>query len=105
LTYSSQLTAETQRGRAATEARNISRKDAKAAKKVNKMFSELDVLRVLAGGISNKDLLDLREFFSIALQSSQRKKRISEFEICTLSVLRASAVNHTNIRRSKNHGI
>jgi hypothetical protein len=36
--------------------RNISRKDAKAAKKKKKYLSELGVLRALAGGISESEM-------------------------------------------------
>ena len=68
----------TQRGPAATKARNISRKDAKAAKKKKKYLSELGVLRALAGGISESDMVHVSE--------NLRKLR----KLSTLSVVRRS---------------
>jgi hypothetical protein len=41
--------------------RNISREDAKAAKKKNKYLSELGVLRALAGGIPESELFHVSE--------------------------------------------
>jgi len=41
--------------------RNISRKDAKVAKKNKKYLSELGVLRALAGGISESEMFHLSE--------------------------------------------
>src|SRR5215831_8043272 len=51
----------TQRGKAATEFRIISRKDAKAAKKKKKYLSELSVLGALAGGISESEMFRILE--------------------------------------------
>ena len=48
-----------ERGEDATKSRNISRKDAKVAKK--KYLSELGVLRALAGGISESDMVHVSE--------------------------------------------
>jgi hypothetical protein len=47
--------------------RNISRKDAKAAKKKKQYFlSELGVLRALAGGISESEMFMYRKFAQAA---------------------------------------
>ena len=67
--------------------RNISRKDAKAAKKKKKYLSELSVLGALAGGISESEMFRIlenlpkpRNFSSIVVRSG----KTSNFEILHL---------------------
>jgi hypothetical protein len=82
------LTAISQRGKAATECRNVSRKDAKGAKKTNRKFSELGVLSApssllrtcLAGEISESKVPPVGKICAHRLLAHFQSKIAPKFE-------------------------